>query len=86
MKGGFSLRLENKIAIVTGAGQGIGKAIAIGLAKEGASVVINDINENNCQEVARIIEQDYHRPSLVAIGDVSLRNTAVKIKEETLKI
>jgi NAD(P)-dependent dehydrogenase (short-subunit alcohol dehydrogenase family) len=47
LKGGFSLRLENKIAIVTGAGQGIGKAIAIGLAKEGASVVINDINENN---------------------------------------
>jgi NAD(P)-dependent dehydrogenase (short-subunit alcohol dehydrogenase family) len=85
LKGGFSLRLENKIAIVTGAGQGIGRAIAIGLAKEGASVVINDINENNCQEVARIIEQDYHRPSLVVIGDVSLRNTAVKIKEETLK-
>ena len=48
-------------------------------------MVINDINENNCQEVARIIEQDYHRPSLVVIGDVSLRNTAVKIKEETLK-
>jgi NAD(P)-dependent dehydrogenase (short-subunit alcohol dehydrogenase family) len=35
--------LEGKTAIVTGAGQGIGKAIAEGLAKEGANVVVNDI-------------------------------------------
>ena len=35
--------LEGKIAIVTGAGQGVGRAIAEGLAKSGASVVINDV-------------------------------------------
>ena len=38
-------RLDGKIAIVTGAGQGIGKAIAGKLAAEGATVVVTDVDE-----------------------------------------
>lgn len=37
------MRLENKIALVTGAGKGIGKEIALGYAAEGATVIINDL-------------------------------------------
>ena len=37
-------RLKNRIAIVTGAGQGIGRTLALGLAREGAKVVVADIN------------------------------------------
>jgi 2-hydroxycyclohexanecarboxyl-CoA dehydrogenase len=45
-------KLEGKIAIVTGAGQGIGKAIAEKLAAEGATVVVTDVNEATAKETA----------------------------------
>jgi NAD(P)-dependent dehydrogenase (short-subunit alcohol dehydrogenase family) len=46
------MRLENKVAIVTGAGQGIGEAAAIKMAEEGAKVVVSDINEQTGNAVA----------------------------------
>ncbi|NQT05228.1 MAG: SDR family oxidoreductase [Dehalococcoidia bacterium] len=39
--------LEGKVALVTGSGSGIGKAIALGLAGEGVDIVVNDVNEQN---------------------------------------
>src|ERR1700749_3119044 len=45
-------RLDDKIAIVTGAGQGIGKAIGGKLAAEGATVVVTDLDEANAKEAA----------------------------------
>jgi 2-hydroxycyclohexanecarboxyl-CoA dehydrogenase len=45
-------KLDNRIAIVTGAGQGIGKAIATKLAAEGATVVVTDVNEATAKETA----------------------------------
>lgn len=45
-------RLDNKIAIVTGAGQGIGKGIATKLAAEGATVVVADLDEANAKITA----------------------------------
>ena len=52
------MRLKEKIAIVTGAGskRGIGRAIALGFAREGASVVIVDINDAGATETAAEIE------------------------------
>ena len=48
-------KLDDKIAIVTGAGQGIGKAIAEKLAAEGATVVVTDVNESTAKETAEAI-------------------------------
>jgi 2-hydroxycyclohexanecarboxyl-CoA dehydrogenase len=47
--------LENKVAIVTGAGQGIGKAIAEKLAWHGATVVVTDVNEETVNQTAASI-------------------------------
>src|SRR6185503_12272391 len=44
-------RLKNRVAIVTGAGQGIGRALALGFARAGAKVVIADINEESAASV-----------------------------------
>ncbi|MHC4243318.1 MAG: SDR family NAD(P)-dependent oxidoreductase [Planctomycetota bacterium] len=48
--------LGEKIAIVTGAGQGIGKAVALRLAREGANVVVADINPKTAEQTAEEIQ------------------------------
>ena len=50
------MRLEGKTALVTGAGSGIGKAIAVTFAREGAKVMASDINEDTAKQVAAQIE------------------------------
>jgi 3-oxoacyl-[acyl-carrier protein] reductase len=49
------VRFESKVAVVTGAGRGIGEAYAKGLAGEGASVVVAELDENQGQRVAQEI-------------------------------
>ena len=63
-------RLKNRIAIITGAGQGIGKALALGLAREGAKVVIADINEENAASVRREV-QAFGETALAIRTDIS---------------
>lgn len=50
-------RLKDKVAIVTGAGSGMGKAIAEDYAKEGAKVILADINEDTLNEVHQEITE-----------------------------
>ena len=62
--------VEGKIAVVTGAAQGIGKAIALCLAREGADVIISDISKEKAQEVASEVES-LGRRSLSVTVDVT---------------
>jgi NAD(P)-dependent dehydrogenase (short-subunit alcohol dehydrogenase family) len=65
-------RLDGKLAIVTGAGQGIGKAVALRLAHEGADVVIADINTHNAEQTAEEIRSLDRRALSCSVDVASL--------------
>ncbi|MEK9679780.1 MAG: glucose 1-dehydrogenase [Rhodospirillaceae bacterium] len=63
-------RLQDKVAIVTGAAQGIGATYAKALAAEGAKVVVSDVLD--CSEIAGVIEKEYQGAEVLALNtDVS---------------
>ncbi|MDG2312862.1 MAG: SDR family oxidoreductase [Alphaproteobacteria bacterium] len=68
-------RLESKVAIVSGAGGGIGSAICRRLALEGASIVCVDINENTLNETVHSINSNDGK-SIALVRDVSEEQTA----------
>ncbi len=75
--------LENKIALITGARQGIGKAITLALAKEGARVVISDLNLEDCQKVVTEIE-GLGGKALAVKCDVSQKTEVEALIEQTV--
>ncbi len=79
------MRLRDRVAIVTGAGQGIGRAIALGLGKEGCYVIVNDINTETGKQTVQEIERDFGRKALFVHGDVSQAETAFKLRDAALQ-
>jgi len=73
--------LSNRVAIVTGSGQGIGRAIALKLAQVGAIVVVNDIGEA-AQSAAEEIRA-MNRQSLAVLADVSSSPDVARLVETT---
>ncbi len=55
-------RLEGRVAIVTGAGGGIGKEHALLLAREGAAVVVNDLGSRTGADASTVVEEIRARP------------------------
>jgi 3-oxoacyl-[acyl-carrier protein] reductase len=77
-------RLEYRSAIVTGAGQGIGRAIALGLAREGAGVAIADVNEESANTVKKEVEAA-GGTALAISADVSNEDSVAAMVETTLE-
>ena len=77
--------MKNKIAIVTGAGQGLGEAIALRLAQEGANVVVSDVNYDNAVKVANKISSGYKQKSLSVKTDVTNAEEVRQMVQDTVK-
>ena len=77
-------KLDGKVALVTGGAQGIGKAIALCLAREGADVAVSDINLEKAQETCREVEA-LGRKALAVGGSVSEAKAAEAMVEKTVE-
>lgn len=77
-------KLEGKVAIVTGAGQGMGESIAKLFAQEGAKVVVNDINEEKAKKVAEEIKSQ-GKETLAIRADVTQSKEVSQLVEKTVE-
>lgn len=77
------MKFKDKITLITGAGQGIGKAIALAFAKEGSFVAVNDIDINKAIEVANEINNSSGNAISVK-ADVSKSNDVQNMVKEII--
>jgi 3-oxoacyl-[acyl-carrier protein] reductase len=77
------MRLSGKTAIVTGARRGMGRAIALAMAREGANVVVSDISQEDCQKVVDEIEK-LGRKGLALKCDVSSSDDVENMVKKTV--
>jgi NAD(P)-dependent dehydrogenase (short-subunit alcohol dehydrogenase family) len=77
------MKLKNRVVVITGAGSGIGRACAAEFAKEGAQVVIADINFNTAKETMQLIN-DAGGVAFAVEADVSNPDSVQKLVAETI--
>jgi 3-oxoacyl-[acyl-carrier protein] reductase len=82
----MDLQLENKVAIVTGASKGIGRAVAEQLSKEGADVVITARNLAPLEEAANSIQSNTGRKVVAMVGDMSKSEDVRRCVTESLNL
>lgn len=80
----MNLQLKDKIAVVTGGSEGIGKAVASGLAKEGAKVAISGRRGNRLTEVSEEIRKSTGGDVLAVAGDMTDQNDVRRFTDTVL--
>jgi 3-oxoacyl-[acyl-carrier protein] reductase len=77
-------QLDGKVAIVTGSGRGIGQQVALRLARDGASVVVNDLDDEPARETIGMIEA-LGRKAVACNGDVTAADFGQRIVDTAVK-
>jgi NAD(P)-dependent dehydrogenase (short-subunit alcohol dehydrogenase family) len=75
------MRLQDKVAIVTGAASGIGRSTALLFAREGARLVLNDIDAQGLEALTRQMENERAR---AVAGNVADESTARQLADESI--
>ena len=78
-------RLKDKIALITGGDSGIGRAVAVLFAKEGADVAIAYLNEHDDANETKINVEKYGRSCLLIATDLSKENNCSKVVDKTIR-
>jgi 3-oxoacyl-[acyl-carrier protein] reductase len=81
----MDLGLNERVAIVAGASKGLGKAIALGLAREGANVAICARSQESLTDTARYIEENYRVSALSIPADLRNRQDIERVVDATIK-
>ncbi|CRM90925.1 3-oxoacyl-[acyl-carrier-protein] reductase FabG [Pseudomonas sp. 22 E 5] len=82
----MNLGLEGKVALVLGAGGGLGRAIALALASEGAKVALADVNKQSLEETAAALEPTGAQVQLIEwdFADLSIVDQRISVIEKAL--
>lgn len=78
------MQFKNKVAIVTGAKQGIGLGIALAFAKEGCNVVVSDITQKDCEKTAEKLKK-FGVKSLAVACNVAKKDEVDNLIAKTIK-
>ena len=78
------MKLKNKVAIITGSRRGIGFGIAEEMAKEGANIVISDIEQKDCEKACQKLKR-YKTKTLAVKCDVSKKEEVDNLIQQTIK-
>jgi NAD(P)-dependent dehydrogenase (short-subunit alcohol dehydrogenase family) len=77
-------RLNGKVALITGAGMGMGREASVLFAEEGARIVVCDINEQAARETVALVEKAGGK-ALAAVGDVALEDDVKRMVDEGVR-
>lgn len=76
--------LKGKVALITGAGQGIGQGIALAMAERGANVIVVGRTYSKCENTCKMIKQRFSGTAIPMTADVAIHKDLKRITQETV--